>query len=113
ESAMPQVKSGHRRARAVTGDKRVKELPNVPTVSESGFKDFTAVTWFGIAVPAGTPEPIVQKIHTEIVKVLKDPGVKERLGGDVETGPKALAALIKSDHDKWGKLVKEAGIKSE
>jgi tripartite-type tricarboxylate transporter receptor subunit TctC len=113
ESALPQIKSGQLRAIAVTSAKRVKELPNVPTVSESGFKDFTAVTWFGIAVPAGTPEPIVQKIHTEIVKVLKDPGVKERLGGDVETGPKAFAALIKSDHDKWGKLVKEAGIKSE
>ena len=113
ESAMPQVKAGQLRAIAVTGAKRAKELPNVPTVAESGFKDFTAVTWFGIAVPAGTPEPIVQKLHTEIVKVLSDPAVKERLGGEVQTGPKAFAEIIKTDHDKWGKVVSEAGIKSE
>ena len=113
ESAMPQVKAGQLRAIAVTGAKRAKELPNVPTVAESGFKDFTAVTWFGIAVPAGTPAPIVQKLQAEIVKVLQDPTVKERLGGEVQTGPQAFAALIKADHDKWGALVKEAGIKTE
>ena len=113
ESAMPQVKSGQLRAIAVTGAKRAKELPNVPTVAESGYKDFTAVTWFGIAVPAGTPQPIVDKLHTEIVKVLSDPVVKERLGGEVQTGPKAFAELIKSDHDKWATVVKEAGIKTE
>ena len=113
ESAMPQVKSGQLRAIAVTGTKRAKELPNVPTVAESGFKDFTAVTWFGIAVPAGTPEPIVQKLNAEITKVLQDPAVRERLGGEVQPGPQAFAALIKADHDKWGKVVKEAGIKTE
>ena len=113
ESSMPQIKGGQLRAIAVTGAKRAKELPNVPTVAESGFKDFTAVTWFGIAVPAGTPDAIVQKLNTEIAKVLQDPTVRERLGGDVQTGPQAFAALIKSDHDKWGKVVKEAGIKTE
>lgn len=113
ESAMPQVKSGQLRAIAVTGAKRSRELPDVPTVVESGFKDFTAVTWFGIAVPAGTPEPIVQKIQADVIKVLQDPAVKERLGGEVQTGPQAFAALIKSDRDKWGKVVKDAGIKGE
>jgi tripartite-type tricarboxylate transporter receptor subunit TctC len=113
ESAMPQVKAGQLRAIAVTGDKRAKELPDVPTVSESGFKDFTAVTWFGIAVPAGTPEPIVQRLNTEIVKVLQAPEVRERLGGEVRTGPQEFAALIKADREKWGKVVKEAGIKFE
>ena len=113
ESAMPQVKSGQLRAIAVTGAKRARELPNVPTVAESGFKDFTAVTWFGIAVPAGTPDPIVQKLNTEIVKVLQDPAVKERLGGEVATGPAAFSTAIKTDAEKWGRLVKEAGIKTE
>jgi tripartite-type tricarboxylate transporter receptor subunit TctC len=113
ESAMPQVKSGQLRALAVTGDKRVKELPNVPTVSESGFKDFAAITWFGIAVPAGTPEPIVQKLNAEIAKVLQTPEVRERLGGEVKTGPQEFAALIKADQEKWGKVVKETGIKVE
>jgi tripartite-type tricarboxylate transporter receptor subunit TctC len=113
ESALPQVKAGQLRAIAVTGAKRSKDLPNVPTVAESGFKDFTAVTWFGIAVPAGTPEPIVQKLNTEITKVLQDPGVRERLGGEVQTGPQAFAAAIKADAEKWSKVVKEAGIKTE
>jgi tripartite-type tricarboxylate transporter receptor subunit TctC len=113
ESAMPQVKAGQLRALAVTGAKRAKDLPNVPTVAESGYKDFTAVTWFGIAVPAGTPDPIVQKLNTDLVKVLQDPAVKERLGGEVQTGPQAFAALIKADAEKWGKVVKEAGIKTE
>jgi tripartite-type tricarboxylate transporter receptor subunit TctC len=113
ESAMPQIKSGQLRAIAITGAKRAKELPNVPTVSESGFKDFTAVTWFGIAVPAGTPVPIVQKLDAEITKVLQDPAVRERLGEEVQTGPQAFAATIKTDRDKWAKVVKEADIKSE
>src|SRR4029453_6246520 len=98
---------------ATTGAKRAKEFPDVPTVAESGFKDFVAASWFGIVVPAGTPPPIVQKLTNEITKVLADPAVKERLGGDVQLGPKAFATVIKADAEKWGKLVKEAGNKPE
>lgn len=111
ESAMPHVKSGKMRALAVTGPRRVKVLPDVPTVAESGYNDFAAVTWFGVAVPAGTPEPIVKKLNAEIVKVLQDPTVKERLGDGVKLGPEAFAAAIKEDGQKWGKLIREAGIK--
>ena len=113
ESSMPQVKAGQLRAIAVTSGKRVKEWPDVPTVAESGYAGFEAVTWFGIAVPAGTPEPIVARLSTEIIKVLQSPDVKERLGGDVTTGPAAFAALIKSDHDKWAGVIKEGGIKAQ
>ena len=113
ETAMPQVKSGQLRVIATTGAKRSRELPDVPTVSESGFKDFTAVTWFGIVLPAGAPEPVVKKLTTEITKVLQDPSTKERLGGEVAMGPQAFAATIKADAEKWGKIVKEAGIKAE
>jgi tripartite-type tricarboxylate transporter receptor subunit TctC len=113
ESSMPQVKAGQLRAIAVTSGKRVKEWPDVPTVAESGYAGFEAITWFGIAVPAGTPEPIVARLNTEIVKVLQSPDVKERLGGDVATGPAAFANLIKSDHDKWAGVIKEAGIKAQ
>ena len=113
ESAMPQVKSGQLRAIAVTSAKRAPQWPSVPTVAESGFAGFEAVTWFGIAVPAGTPEPIVARLHTEIVKVLAMPEVKERLGGELTTGPAAFSALIKTDHDKWAGVIKEAGIKTQ
>jgi tripartite-type tricarboxylate transporter receptor subunit TctC len=113
ETATPQVKSGQLRVIATTGAKRAKEFPDVPTVAESGFKDFVAASWFGIVVPAGTPPPIVQKLTNEITKVLADPAVKERLGGDVQLGPKAFATVIKADAEKWGKVVKEAGIKTE
>lgn len=113
ESAMPQVKSGQLRAIAVTSAKRAKEWPDVPTVSESGYPGFEAATWFGIAVPAGTPEAIVARLNAEITKVLQMPDVKERLGGEVATGPAAFAALIKSDHDKWAGVIRDAGIKAQ
>jgi tripartite-type tricarboxylate transporter receptor subunit TctC len=113
ESSMPQVKAGQLRAIAVTSGKRAKEWPDVPTVAESGYAGFEAFTWFGIAVPAGTPEPIVARLNAEIVKVLQSPDVKERLGGDVATGPAAFAQLIKTDHDKWAGVIKEAGIKTQ
>jgi tripartite-type tricarboxylate transporter receptor subunit TctC len=112
ESATAQVKSGQLRAIAVTSLKRAPQWPDVPTVAESGFPGFEAITWFGIAVPTGTPAPIIARLDAEIAKVLDAPDVQERLNGKVDVGPAAFAALIKSDHDKWASVVKEAGIKA-
>ncbi|HRE14307.1 MAG TPA: tripartite tricarboxylate transporter substrate binding protein, partial [Usitatibacteraceae bacterium] len=111
ESAMPQVKAGQLRAIAVTGAKRAAVWPDVPTVAET-YAGFEAVTWFGIAVPAGAPAPIVAKLNADVGKVLAMPDVKERLGSDVAAGPEAFGALIKSDHDKWAGVIKDAGIKT-
>jgi tripartite-type tricarboxylate transporter receptor subunit TctC len=111
ESATAQVKSGQLRAIAVTSLARAPQWPDVPTVAESGFPGFEAITWFGVAVPAGTPAPIIARLDSEVAKVLDAPDVKERLNGKVDIGPAAFAALIKSDHDKWAGVVKEAGIK--
>ena len=111
ESAMPQVKAGQLRAIAVTSSKRAPQWPDVPTVAESGYPGFEAITWFGIAVPTGTPAPIVARLDAEIAKVLDAPDVKARLEGNVDIGPAAFAALVKSDHEKWAEVVKEAGIK--
>ncbi len=113
DSAMSPVKSGQLRAVAVMSAKRVPQWPDVPTVAESGYPGFEAITWFGILVPAGTPEPIVARLTTEITKVLQMPDVKERLGGELTTGPAAFSALIKSEHDKWAGVIKEAGIKGQ
>ncbi len=85
----------------------------MPTVAESGYPGFEAITWFGIVVPAGTPAPIVARLDAEVAKVLDAADVKERLGGSADIGQAAFAALIKSDHDKWAGVVKEAGIKAQ
>lgn len=111
ESAMGPVKSGQLRAIAVTSAKRAPQWPDVPTVAESGYPGFEAVTWFGIAVPAGTPAPIIERLDAEVAKVLDAPEVQQRLNGKADIGPAAFAALIKADHDKWASVVKEAGIK--
>lgn len=107
ESVSGPVESGQLRAIGVTSTKRVKAWPNVPTVAESGYPDFSALTWFGIAVPAGTPEPIVSRLNTEIVKVLQAPDVKEKIDTQVTTGSAAFASAIKSDRDKWAKVTAE------
>lgn len=113
ESAKGPVKAGQLRAIAVTSAKRVADWPDVPTVAESGYPGVTAVTWFGIAVPAGTPEAIVARLNTEVTKVLNAPDVKQRLASDVPTGPQAFADAIKSDHDKWANVIKEAGLQKK
>lgn len=114
ESAKGPVKAGQLRPIAVTSAKRMPEWPDVPTVAESGYPGVAAVTWFGIAVPAGTPDAIVTRLNTEIVKVLKAPDVKERLQGELDTtGPAAFATVIKADHDKWADVIKAAGLKGQ
>ena len=79
ETAMPHMKAGTIRALAVTSSQRVSVVPDVPTVSESGYKGFEATTWFGILVAKGTPEAIVNRLTAEITKVLQLPDIKERL----------------------------------
>jgi tripartite-type tricarboxylate transporter receptor subunit TctC len=101
------------RALAVTSIKRSGELPDTPTLAESGYKDFDAVTWFGILAPAGTPADVVRTLNTEFNKALRDPAVAAKLrsdGGDVIGGtPEQFSALIKSEIPRWGRIVKESG----
>ena len=115
ETAMPHMKAGTIRALALTSPQRVSVVPDVPTVSESGHKGFQAVTWFGILVAKGTPEAIVNRLTAEITKVLQLPDVKERMastgGLPVKTGPKEFSELLKSDIQRWARVVKESGAK--
>jgi tripartite-type tricarboxylate transporter receptor subunit TctC len=117
ESAMPQMKAGTIRTVAITSLTRVQAVPDVPTVSESGYKGFEATTWFGVLVPKGTPEAMVNRLSTEIVKVLAAPDVRNRMqengGATVKTGPAEFNALIKSEMGKWSRVVKASGIKVE
>lgn len=110
ESVSGPVKAGQLRPIAVASTARLPLWPDVPTVTESGLARFTAGSWFGIAVPAGTPDSIVAQLNTAITKVLQLPDVKERLDGEITTGPAAFAIVLKNDIDKWQEVVKETGI---
>ena len=115
ETAMPHMKAGTIRALALTSAQRVSVVPDVPTVAESGYKGFQSTTWFGILVPKGTPEAMVNKLTAEITKVLQLPDIKERMaatgGLPVKTGPKEFSALLRSEIELWSRVVKESGAK--
>jgi len=110
-----QIKQGKLRALAVTSASRVDDLPNVPTINESGYKGFDAVTWFGLLAPAGTPKEVVTRLNAEFNKALKQPELAKRLsdeGADPAGGtPEQFAALIKEEIPRWGKVVKDSGAK--
>ena len=107
------IKNGKLKPIAVTSLKRVDDLTAVPTISESGFKDFETSTWFGFVAPAGTPKDIVTLLNTEINKALQSPDVKKKLsdqGADVLGGsPETFAATIKSDLARWAPIIKASG----
>jgi tripartite-type tricarboxylate transporter receptor subunit TctC len=115
--ALGNIKAGKLRALAVTAKQRVRFLPDVPTVAESGVAGYESVGWFGIVAPAGTPPDIVKRLNQAFVAAMKDAEVVERigtLGADVSPGtPEAFGAFIKSETAKWAELIKAAGIKSE
>jgi len=116
-STLPHIKAGRLRALAVTGAKRSPAAPDVPTIAESGFPGFEATAWYGVLAPAKTPKPVVSRLHNEIVKVLQEPDVKNRLTGlgfeIVGSTPEQFSAYIKSEITKWAKAVKASGAKPD
>jgi len=110
-----QIRNNKLRALAVTSARRVDDLPNVPTINESGYQGFDAVTWFGLLAPAGTPKEVVARINAEFNKALQNPGLRKKLGdegADPAGGtPEQFAALIRDEIPRWGKVVKESGAK--
>jgi len=115
--AIPHIKSGKLRALAVTSTKRSSALPDLPTVAEAGLPGFENLTWHSIVVPAGTPKPIVKRLHGDLIKVLQHPDVKGRIEGQglaiVGSTPEALGALIKVESKKYAKLVKDIGFQPQ
>ena len=116
-SSIQHVRSGKLRAVAVTTAHRSPELPNLPTIAESGLPGFEATSWFGLLAPAGTPPAVISKLSLAIIKVLGQADVKKRIseqGGEVisET-PEQFAAFIRSENTRFAKVIKDAGIKPE
>jgi len=113
--AGPHIEGGRLRALAVTSSKRASAFPNVPTMAESGVPGYDVVSWQAIFAPAGTPKPIVDRLHAEVAKILKEPDMQERLAklGLDPSGitPAELVAFQKAEIDKWAKVVKAANIK--
>lgn len=114
-AAVPLMKSGRVRALAVTGAKRAIAVPEVPTFGEAGLANFDAVSWNCMMAPAAMPVEIINRLNTELVRIVRDPMVLERLTGDgvVGTGstPQEAAAYIRSETLKWGKVLRDAGIR--
>ena len=114
-SALPHIKAGKIRAIAVTSARRVPQLPDLPTVAESGYPGFEGVGWAGIVVRAGTPVDLVERISKDIQQVLSDSKVREDIvarGGIPDTRTLTqYAEFIRAETEKWGKLAKEANIR--
>jgi tripartite-type tricarboxylate transporter receptor subunit TctC len=112
-SAIQHVRSGKLRPLAVTTAKRSPELPDVPTIAEAGVPGYEATSWFGLWAVAGTPAPVLDKLHTSLSKVLKDPAVVKKIneqGGEITIDtPAQFDAFIKTEAAKWGKVVKDSG----
>jgi tripartite-type tricarboxylate transporter receptor subunit TctC len=116
-TAVPHVHAGKLRALAVTTARRSAALPEVPTVDESGYRGFESNSWQGIVTRAGTPEATVARLHGETVRVLGLPEVRKPIvaqGNDVAAGSQeAFAAYIRSEMEKWGKVIKAAGVTND
>jgi tripartite-type tricarboxylate transporter receptor subunit TctC len=117
-STVPQVKAGKLRALGILGGKRNEALPAVPTAVEAGYPQFSdTIEWYGVVAPAATPRETIAKLNAAVVRALKDPDVSARLSGIGQTPspstPEEFAAQIRSDYERWGKVVKASGAKVE
>jgi tripartite-type tricarboxylate transporter receptor subunit TctC len=114
-NALSQVPGGRLNALAVTSAKRIPQLPNVPTMQEAGLPGYDATVWLALLAPAGTPSHVVNRLNSEIAKIMNSSETQKAMfdaGVEVSLStPEALSSLMVSELDKWGKVVKEAGIK--
>lgn len=114
-AALPHIKAGKLKAFAVTSPKRLNNLPEVPTLAESGPTGYDSTGWFGLVAPAGTPAAIIQRLHTEFTAALNDEAIKTQMRQSgmepVATSMEGLDAYIKSETQKWAKVIRQANIK--
>jgi tripartite-type tricarboxylate transporter receptor subunit TctC len=115
--AMGQVRAGKLKALGVTTLGRSGSLPELPSFVEQGYADFEAISWQAVLAPAGTPKAIVERVSGELIRIIKSDEVRARILGQnfsaAGTAPEALAGLMKSERERWAKVIKAAGVKAE
>jgi tripartite-type tricarboxylate transporter receptor subunit TctC len=114
-AALPLIKAGRLKALATTGQVRERLLPEVPTVAESGLKNFEVMTWYGVMAPAGVPQAIIGRIHADVTRVIRQTEIREQFasegGAVVANTPEQFGAVIERELLKWSKVAKAAGAK--
>jgi len=114
---LPMVTSGQLRTLGITSKTRIAAAPNIPTLSEVGLPGFESLLWFGIFVPSKTPKPIIDRLSAEVQKAVASPTLSKRLadlGADpMASSPEVFGVFVRSEYERWGKLIQEAGIKVE
>ncbi|WP_304307742.1 tripartite tricarboxylate transporter substrate binding protein [Pseudacidovorax intermedius] len=113
-AALPHIQAGKLRAIAVGSPQRIAQLPDVKTVAEQGFKGFDAVSWGGLLAPAGTPQPVIDRVSREVKAILAEPDIQKRLiqaGAIAEyQAPAQMAGRMRTDFDKWGKVIRDKQV---
>ncbi len=114
---IPFVKEGKLRVLAVSTAKRSKLYPDLPSIAEYGMPDYDLAGWYGVVVPLGTPRPVVEKLHAELMKAMRAPDIVERYAAmgleQVEKTPEQFGAYMRTQHGKWGDIIKRSGTKLE
>ncbi len=113
-AGVPLVRGGKIKPLAVSGKRRSSALPSVPTMAEAGYPQLDSGAWMGLLAPAGTPAPVIARLNAELAKVLKDPDLIKKLADQAvdlsSSTPEELGSLIRTEHDKWGKVIKDAKL---
>ena len=113
-AGVPLVRGGKIKPLAVSGKQRSSAMPNVPTMAEAGYPQLDSGAWMGLLAPAGTPSAVIGRLNAEVAKVLKDPELIKRLADQAvelsSSTPEQFGALVRSEHDKWGKVIRDAKL---
>jgi tripartite-type tricarboxylate transporter receptor subunit TctC len=114
----PHFQAGKLRPLATTGDKRVPSLPDVPTLGEQGLKTYPTYSWWGVYTPTGTPQPLVERMHAELVKAVHAPDVRQKFSEQIDmeilgSTPAEFAAFQKAEQERWFKVISDNNIKAE
>ena len=115
-NVLPHMKAGQMKVLASTGRQRLASTPGIPTMIESGFADFEAISWIGFMAPAGTPKPVIDRYNTELVRILRLPEVRDKLTAidfEVVAGSaESFGELIRAEIPKWGKIIRQTGTRA-
>jgi len=115
--AIGQIRAGKLKALGVTTLGRAAALPDMPSFVEQGYPGFEAISWQAVLAPAGTPRPIIDRVSSELIRIIKSDDVRAKILGQffsaAGTAPEALAGLMKTERERWGKVIKAAGVEPE